>query len=63
VYLYSIYYYYTRTQMSGFLQTSFYFGYVGMFCLGLGILCGTFRFVSSRLVSSRPDLTLLASFV
>lgn len=42
VYLYSIYYYYTRTQMSGFLQTSFYFGYVGMFCLGLGILCGTF---------------------
>lgn len=40
VYLYSIYYYYAKTKMSGFFQTSFYFGYTLMFCLGLGILCG-----------------------
>jgi transmembrane 9 superfamily protein 3 len=40
VYLYSIYYYYMKTKMSGFFQTSFYFGYTLMFCLGLGILCG-----------------------
>ena len=40
VYLYSIYYYYVKTKMSGFFQTSFYFGYTMMFCLGLGILCG-----------------------
>ncbi|KAL8222758.1 hypothetical protein R6Q57_020157 [Mikania cordata] len=40
VYLYSIYYYYVKTKMSGFFQTSFYFGYTAMFCLGLGILCG-----------------------
>lgn len=40
VYLYSIYYYYVKTKMSGFFQTSFYFGYTLMFCLGLGILCG-----------------------
>ncbi|KAK3000889.1 hypothetical protein RJ639_021508 [Escallonia herrerae] len=39
VYLYSIYYYYVKTKMSGFFQTSFYFGYTLMFCLGLGILC------------------------
>lgn len=42
VYLYSIYYYYVKTKMSGFFQTSFYFGYTAMFCLGLGILCGKF---------------------
>ena len=42
VYLYSIYYYYMKTKMSGFFQTSFYFGYTLMFCLGLGILCGEF---------------------
>jgi transmembrane 9 superfamily protein 3 len=40
VYLYSIYYYHVKTKMSGFFQTSFYFGYTMMFCLGLGILCG-----------------------
>ncbi|KAH9613601.1 hypothetical protein KSS87_003195 [Heliosperma pusillum] len=40
VYLYSIYYYHMKTKMSGFFQTSFYFGYTMMFCLGLGILCG-----------------------
>ena len=40
VYLYSIYYYYMKTKMSGFFQTSFYIGYTLMFSLGLGILCG-----------------------
>ena len=40
VYLYSVYYYHVKTKMSGFFQTSFYFGYTLMFCLGLGILCG-----------------------
>ncbi|CAL5361390.1 unnamed protein product [Camellia sinensis] len=28
VHLYSIYYYYVKTKMSGFFQTSFYFGYI-----------------------------------
>ncbi|RIA05490.1 hypothetical protein BRARA_K00213 [Brassica rapa] len=45
VYLYSIYYYYVKTKMFGFFQTSFYFGYTLMFCLGLGILCGSNLFV------------------
>ena len=26
---------------AGFFQTVFYFGYMGMFCLGLGLMCGT----------------------
>lgn len=55
VYLYSIYYYYVKTKMSGFFQTSFYFGYTLMFCLGLGIMCGMFlcfwSFVVAVLVS------------
>ena len=42
VYLYSVYYFSVKTKMSGFFQTSFYFGYTLMFCLGLGILCGEY---------------------
>ncbi|CAI9770128.1 unnamed protein product [Fraxinus pennsylvanica] len=53
VYLYSIYYYYAKTKMSGFFQTSFYFGYTLMFCLGLGILCGAVGFLGSNLFVRR----------
>ncbi|CAO2835334.1 unnamed protein product [Amaranthus hypochondriacus] len=49
VYLYSIYYYHVKTKMSGFFQTSFYFGYTMMFCLGLGILCGAVGYLGSSL--------------
>jgi len=41
VFLYAIYYFFVKTKMSGFFQTVFYFGYMGMFCLGLGLMCGT----------------------
>lgn len=54
VYFYSIYYYHVKTKMSGFFQTSFYFGYTLMFCLGLGILCGKFARLSPRL--NDPEL-------
>ena len=40
VFLYAVYYYYVKTKMTGFFQTSFYFGYTLMFCAGLGITCG-----------------------
>ncbi|KAK9217748.1 hypothetical protein WN943_006376 [Citrus x changshan-huyou] len=53
VYLYSIYYYYVKTKMSGFFQTSFYFGYTLMFCLGLGILCGAVGYLGSNLFVRR----------
>ncbi|KAL0360036.1 UNVERIFIED_CONTAM: Transmembrane 9 superfamily member 1 [Sesamum radiatum] len=53
VYLYSIYYYHVKTKMSGFFQTSFYFGYTLMFCLGLGILCGAVGFLGSNLFVRR----------
>lgn len=47
VFFYSIYYYNMKTKMSGFFQTSFYFGYTLMFCLGLGILCGAIGYLGS----------------
>ncbi|XP_038683970.1 transmembrane 9 superfamily member 1-like [Tripterygium wilfordii] len=53
VYFYSIYYYYVKTKMFGFFQTSFYFGYTLMFCLGLGILCGAVGYLGSNLFVRR----------
>jgi len=47
VYLYALYYYFVKTKMSGFYQTSFYFGYMIMFCVGLGILCGAIGFIGT----------------
>eukprot|EP01094_Clydonella_sp_ATCC50884_P022575 TRINITY_DN5229_c0_g1_i1.p1 TRINITY_DN5229_c0_g1~~TRINITY_DN5229_c0_g1_i1.p1 ORF type:complete len:497 (+),score=160.81 TRINITY_DN5229_c0_g1_i1:295-1785(+) len=47
VYLYATYYYYERTHMSGMLQTSFYFGYMLMLSISLGILCGAVAFHST----------------
>ncbi|CAM6083304.1 unnamed protein product [Calypogeia fissa] len=47
VYVYSVYYYFRKTEMSGFFQTSFYFGYTLMFCIGLGILCGAVGYLGS----------------
>ncbi|MCD7466411.1 Transmembrane 9 super member 3 [Datura stramonium] len=53
VYLYAIYYYLAKTRMSGLFQTSFYFGYTLMFCLGVGILCGAVGYLGSNLFVRR----------
>jgi len=47
VYLYSIYYYFFKTKMYGLFQTAFYFGYMGVAAVGLGLLCGTVGYLSS----------------
>ncbi|KAH0716250.1 hypothetical protein KY284_009155 [Solanum tuberosum] len=57
VYLYAIYYYHVKTKMSGFFQTSFYFGYTMMFCLGLGILCAGFLTPNKK-----EDVVLVVEF-
>jgi len=49
VYLYSIYYFFTKTRMSGILQTFFYFGYMGVFCFLLFILCATIGHMGTRM--------------
>jgi len=51
VFLYTIHYYYSSTQMSGFLQTIYYFGTSLNFCVGLGLFCGSLGFMgASRFV-------------
>lgn len=47
VYLYSIYYYFFKTKMYGLFQTSFYFGYMAIMSVALGILCGTVGYIFS----------------
>ena len=62
VYLYSIYYFFFKTRMYGFfqvifryfepsnlVQTSFYFGYMAMFCLGLGLMCGGLGYLGTSM--------------
>eukprot|EP00761_Pharyngomonas_kirbyi_P012383 gb/GECH01012410.1/.p1 GENE.gb/GECH01012410.1/~~gb/GECH01012410.1/.p1 ORF type:complete len:582 (+),score=48.68 gb/GECH01012410.1/:1-1746(+) len=50
VYLYAVYFFFSRpTKMSGLFQVSFYFGYTLLFCIGVGILCGTVSFVGAHL--------------
>ena len=41
VLLYSVYYFFMKTKMNGFFQTIFYFTYMVLFCLALGLMCGT----------------------
>lgn len=41
VFAYGVYYYVFKTQMHGLLQMSFYFGYMSLIALNLGLLCGT----------------------
>jgi len=53
VFLYAVYYFFFKTQMSGFLQVAFYFGYMALFCLGLFVLTGTIGlFGSTKFVKS-----------
>jgi len=48
VYLYAIYYFFFKTKMYGMFQTVFYFGYMALFSLGLGIMCGTFGYIGAH---------------
>lgn len=41
VFLYGVYYYIFKTHMHGLLQMTFYFGYMTLIALNLGLLCGT----------------------
>ena len=51
VFLYGIYYFIFKTQMTGFLQTMFYFGYMALISLTLGTLSGTVgHFAASKFV-------------
>merc|ERR1719221_1006586 len=47
VFLYTVHYFFNSTQMSGFLQTVYYFGTSLNFCIGLGLCCGALGFAGS----------------
>ncbi|GJP83701.1 hypothetical protein CLOP_g13826 [Closterium sp. NIES-67] len=44
---YCFYYYYARSDMSGFMQTSFYFGFMACVCYGFFLMLGTVGFRAS----------------
>lgn len=48
VFLYSYYYFVFKTKMYGLFQTMFYFGYMGVLSVGLGIVCGTFGYIGTN---------------
>eukprot|EP00457_Paulinella_chromatophora_P002290 gb/GEZN01002294.1/.p1 GENE.gb/GEZN01002294.1/~~gb/GEZN01002294.1/.p1 ORF type:complete len:594 (-),score=57.36 gb/GEZN01002294.1/:583-2364(-) len=49
VYGYAVYYFLTNTQMSGVLQTMYYFTYMAIFCFGLFMLCGTLAYTGAAI--------------
>jgi len=49
VYFYSFYYFFFKTKMYGFFQTAFYFGYMAVFSLSLGLLCGTIGYMGTSI--------------
>ena len=53
IYIYAIYYFFTKTRMSGMMQTAFYFGYMGMFSIGLFMMTGTIGFIGANVFIRR----------
>ena len=49
IYGYCFYYYYARSDMSGFMQTSFFFGYMWTICYGFFLMLGNIGFRASKL--------------
>merc|ERR1719424_877794 len=47
IYGYCFYYYYARSDMSGFMQTSFFFGYMFTICYGFFLMLGTIGYRAS----------------
>lgn len=58
VYLYSIYYFFFKTKMFGFFQTVFYFGYMAVFSVGLGLVCGTMGYLGTSLFVNKIYATV-----
>ncbi|KAK9278312.1 hypothetical protein L1049_027877 [Liquidambar formosana] len=49
IYGYCLYYYYARSDMSGFMQTSFFFGYMACICYGFFLMLGIVGFRAALL--------------
>jgi transmembrane 9 superfamily protein 3 len=53
VFLYGVYFFFTKTKMHGFFQTSFYFGYVTVFSTALFLVCGSIGYGAANLFVRR----------
>jgi len=53
VFFYATFYFFTKTQMTGLFQTSFYFGYMFLFSLAIFFVTGTIGYVSSSIFVRR----------
>ncbi|KAL3716346.1 hypothetical protein ACJRO7_008016 [Eucalyptus globulus] len=53
IYGYCLYYYYARSDMDGFMQTSFFFGYMACICYGVFLVLGTVGFCAALLFIRR----------
>lgn len=49
IYGYCLYYYHARSDMSGFMQTTFFFGYMACICYGFFLMLGTVGFRAALL--------------
>ncbi|XP_076811216.1 transmembrane 9 superfamily member 3-like [Clavelina lepadiformis] len=47
VYMYSFYYFFFKTKMYGLFQTTYYFGYMAVFSIGLGLMCGALGYLGT----------------
>jgi len=53
VYLYGVYFFFTKTKMHGFFQTCFYFGYVTVFSMTLFLVCGSIGYGAASMFVRR----------
>jgi len=53
VYLYSVFFFYHRTKMTGLFQTVFYFGYTTLLCFALFLITGSVGYWATNLFIRR----------
>lgn len=49
IFLYSLYYFYAKTHMAGIVQTTYYFSYVTLICLTVGVITGAIGALGTRI--------------
>ncbi|CAL5229553.1 g12903 [Coccomyxa viridis] len=60
VFMYAVHYFFAKTKMSGFFQTTFYFGYTLTLCLGLAIMEGALGYIGASVFVRRIFRTIKA---
>eukprot|EP01004_Peranema_trichophorum_P002590 NODE_1637_length_1869_cov_47.603093_g1385_i0.p1 GENE.NODE_1637_length_1869_cov_47.603093_g1385_i0~~NODE_1637_length_1869_cov_47.603093_g1385_i0.p1 ORF type:complete len:595 (+),score=56.73 NODE_1637_length_1869_cov_47.603093_g1385_i0:33-1787(+) len=53
MFIYAFYFFFSKTKMSGLLMTTLYFGYMGLFSFGFGIMTGSVGYTAALLFVQR----------